>query len=275
MEHPAVVKVANSLGSDAELPDRLSLLLALLYGRLAPTESPMLGTYVQQLPDRIGSSPLLFTIDELSLLAGTKFVASVRAKLKKLLREYEFLLPAIQAAWDMTPSLGDYVWSDTVYRSRVFKGPFGGDDVEEQEALIPQMDFCNCTTTEKADLRWFLDADLNALFIANHPLKYIDFCANYTGLTRLIPRIGEVLTSYGDHSNEELLFQYGFVLEANPRDVAWLILPLAGDDPLAEHKIMLLQMWSCGPQIKVGANGVDPASFRAASALLYDFMFLC
>eukprot|EP00850_Spirogloea_muscicola_P003668 SM000015S01168 [mRNA] locus=s15:99383:103370:- [translate_table: standard] len=120
---------------------------------------------------------------------------------------------------------------------------FSGLDLEAdssspvwEEGLVPGIDFCNHSLGAKA--RWDVDDELgtasglpNSMYLVTGP-----------GVT-LAPD-QEVCISYGNKSNEELLFLYGFVIKDNPHDHVMIHYPASalGEDPACEAKAELLRV---------------------------------
>lgn len=88
-------------------------------------------------------------------------------------------------------------------------------------ALVPGLEFCNHSPRPNAT--WALEETQSA----DKPPEYVSLMS--------APSVGlrkhqEVLIDYGDKSNEELLFHYGFVVEDNPQDALMMHYELPAED---------------------------------------------
>ncbi|GAQ87222.1 hypothetical protein KFL_003390120 [Klebsormidium nitens] len=114
------------------------------------------------------------------------------------------------------PSWHDWVWSHVVVWSRLLEWPAptpdGTPDDNMQEGLLPFIDFCNHASASPV-VRVAVDDAM--VLVAAAPL----------------PPATQVCISYGDKSNEELLFLYGFALPANPHDRLLLHAPPSALEP--------------------------------------------
>lgn len=100
------------------------------------------------------------------------------------------------------------------------------------EGLVPGIDFCN--HDPKGVVQWEVDGNEgSATGLPN---------SMYLTTDATIPADKEILISYGNKGNEELLFLYGFVVEDNPDDYLMLHFPKEAldQDACAEAKIQLL-----------------------------------
>eukprot|EP00850_Spirogloea_muscicola_P021693 SM000258S09109 [mRNA] locus=s258:161257:165347:- [translate_table: standard] len=120
-----------------------------------------------------------------------------------------------------------------------------------EEGLVPGIDFCNHSLGVKA--RWDVDDELgtssripNSMYLVTGP-----------GVT-LAPD-QEVCISYGNKSNEELLFLYGFVIEDNPHDHVMIHYPASalGDDPACEAKAEFLRVQGLSLRWLLSASHLD------------------
>ncbi|KAI8339912.1 hypothetical protein BC941DRAFT_418911 [Chlamydoabsidia padenii] len=125
------------------------------------------------------------------LLEGTSLASSIRAKRTSLQREWQRLRDLV--SWDLT--LEDWIYADVLVWSRVV-----GLADEEGLAMIPFFDFANHRMDP--NLRWQLSSD-------NSGLDLVPFDTP-------ISSGEELCLSYGDKSNQELLFLHGFTLADNP-----------------------------------------------------------
>nr|GMC82801.1 ribosomal lysine N-methyltransferase set10-like [Ipomoea batatas] len=201
--------------------------------------------YFDILPTEFGNT-LWFSDDELSELKGTTLYQATdlqRQKLQYLFHEKVKKLAEKLLTLDGCPesevSFEDFLWANSIFWSRAQNIPLphsyvfpkssegkepvfdesakkdttvaskSGEDTVWVEGIVPGIDFCNHGV--RATATWEVDA---------------------TGLTTGTPfsmyllSVGEVpihsgeeiLISYGNKGNEELLYLYGFVMEDNPDD---------------------------------------------------------
>ncbi|KAI7855017.1 hypothetical protein BDC45DRAFT_507534 [Circinella umbellata] len=133
-------------------------------------------------------------------LDGTNLSRSIYAKRSVLMRELTMIKDTVE--W-MT--LDMWIWADIVFWSRVVSigssDDDGGNDSKNGDlALIPFFDFANHSL--QPNIRWCPANDGGIDFVPNSS------SASLAG--------NELLISYGDKSNQELLFLHGFTLKDNP-----------------------------------------------------------
>jgi len=244
------------LGED--VPDRVVLLVYLILHRYVRQTNEW---FTRLLPEHV---PSAVALDDAALqpVANTPLYTAVQGKTRRLEQEFMALREPVQllfgdaaVTW-FTPER--YLWADVVYRSRVMEGPFAGegeeDDGQDQhvEAIVPGIDFCNHGSAPNA--RWQVRQG-HVHLIANRAL-----CNE------------EVLISYGDKGNQELMYQYGFALEDNPHDA--LVVPLASVAPsmgVAVKLMHIAQAKGCRPLIAFGKeDGPTNESYLFASLLAMD-----
>ncbi|CAN6485001.1 unnamed protein product [Victoria cruziana] len=103
------------------------------------------------------------------------------------------------------------------------------------EGLVPGIDFCNHST--EASALWEIDATGD---VTGTPLSMylLSICG------QKVPAEKEILISYGNKGNEELLYLYGFVIENNPDDYLMVHFPMEAfqQASCADSKGHLLEM---------------------------------
>ncbi|KAF9356358.1 hypothetical protein BGX34_009957 [Mortierella sp. NVP85] len=219
------------------------------------TPSPF-APYVAMLPDVC--TPV--TLDPgltRGYLAGTLLLDSVCAKRAKLESEYEFLSGnmGVFEPWPVRPSLDDFVWADATFWSRVLS--FGtqweqtpdGQSPESKPVddmhMVPYLDFAN--HAGKANIRWQVDEDGLRVWAKESLLDSIQ----EDDQDPPKDQGREVYLSYGNKSNTELLFLYGFTLHDNPTKVLTLAVPMDEDDPYYMPKAHTLMRLNIPPRISL------------------------
>jgi hypothetical protein len=176
---------------------------------------------------------------------------------------------ALGAGAEAPPTFDDFLWAYSIFWSRALAFPCPAaaaaapgaaaaapSGVSMQEGIVPGLDFCNHAPQSAA--RW-------TVFGGDRPAHTHARAAPPADVRLVCPcgaplRAGqEVTISYGDKSNEELLFLYGFVEADNPHDALMLACPLP---PPAE--------WDAPLRARVAAlraRGLAPQMFLPAAAL--------
>ncbi|QDZ20267.1 hypothetical protein HOP50_04g27840 [Chloropicon primus] len=173
--------------------------------------------YINVLPKRPGSSSLLSEAD-LRYIRGTNLFKAVQSLQAELPREFSNrILPVMNSILEADPSTergsvsyDDYVKYFTTFWSRTLALPVpipsedgrGGMEFMELDSIVPGLDFAN-HSGGAANARWQLDPKSRAIQLY---------------ATRALTEGNEVFIKYGDRSNEQLMFQYGFAEEDNPND---------------------------------------------------------
>ncbi|KAI7869952.1 hypothetical protein BDF14DRAFT_1777869 [Spinellus fusiger] len=178
--------------------EKLCLRLFLLYENHHRT--PFWQAYREMLPSIESLQETHVVFSGHTLLKGTQLYASVQAKRAALEKEF-CRLQSLSGGWLKDTSLEAWLWADTVFWSRVVSLGSSRDREEHSPdvALIPFFDIANHGV--EPNVRWELTSQGMAIV-----------CMNGTGL---LPN-QELLLSYGEKSNQELLFLHGFCLENNP-----------------------------------------------------------
>ncbi|KAL4859907.1 Mannan endo-1 [Chlorella vulgaris] len=202
------------------------------------------------------STTLFFSELDMQWLKGTTLFTATRLRQKKLRSTWERLEPAAQQlallAGLEPPSLPDFLWANAVWWSRAVALPSlheAGTEAATKaaagvEAIVPGLDMCNHKAASPC--QWTLSA------WASHAPAVSLVCPRWG-----VPAPGqEVTIDYGDKSNEQLLFLYGFAELDNPAEVLTLIFPLPPpgewDETLAA-RVELLQRRGLRPQLHLSA----------------------
>lgn len=187
-----------------EISERLSIMIFILYLRFNPNVAKEWVHYILSLPQEC-DTPI--TWDSEINLKRCGLYSAVKSKMSRLRNEFNKLEPNLKFLGNMT--LNDYIWADFIFWSRVISlksanGHINGDDL----CLIPLLDFCNHSLSPNAS--WELDSESKTISLVS---------------SREIQADEEVTISYGQKSNCELLFIYGFAIEENPLNSFSIIPP--------------------------------------------------
>eukprot|EP00873_Tetraselmis_striata_P037760 jgi/Tetstr1/458024/TSEL_044533.t1 len=209
------------------------VMLHLVLERLRGSASP-LAPYIAALPTHF-DTPLFYTSRDLRELRGTPLHGAAQAKQRQIAALWARLQPALvemcaaEGIAGAQPTIDDLMWAYSVYWSRALslpvltgeQGPEGEPVVEMRVALMKPGDG---------------PGDITLWVTASKP-----------------PPAGtEIAISYGDKSNEELLFAYGFTEEGNPHDRLMVHCPVPPQDTWDEtmrSRMLLLMSRSLSPQL--------------------------
>lgn len=214
--------------------ERYCILLFLICEKNAATPSSW-RYYIDILPslDTLKSTHAFFYKDEeMQLLEGTSLHKSIMERRSTIAKQLKQLTTLVPSASNV--SLDDWQWADMVFWTRVVsiksqKQPKDEDPskISPDYAMVPLLDFANHSLTP--NLRWELDDEGNFQLLAH----------NEGGSA------GEQLHfSYGDKSNQELLFLHGFCIPNNPNPAKFTmsVIPLMMmDEETIEPKMRWLQ----------------------------------
>jgi len=214
-------------------------------------------------------------------MGKTQLYTAVQAKRRKLRKEFDIIADYLVTLGENSPffsnenedrfNFDNFIWADTMFRSRVFGIPSKNSPSEKVDGMIPFLDSLN-HDPDRPSVNWRIGENTNQnqnqeenlenqVEIEEDP-KFVYLIANYD------LKDGEITVNYGDKGNEELLFQYGFSLKDNPNDSAMFLPPIFPDsDPLFEGKIGLLNSLGLGPRIIINYEGVNAKSLEIASKL--------
>lgn len=264
-QHPLLGPDFQRLLQEGALDDRAAVMLLLLIERKREERSP-LAPWLNLLPRDFGT-PLHFEEEELNELRGTTLHAATRVKQEQLPKVWARLQPIAhdllrKAGETADATYSDFVWAFSIFWSRAQNLPTSGVLADEvTEALVPGLDFCNHAAGPTC--RWELQGDQVVLVAPR----------------RWQPAPGtELAITYGDKSNEELLFHYGFVEDANPHDVLMVACPLPPMEEWGEEmhaRAALLAAQDLTPQLflprpQPSHRDLPPEAFATLAALVMD-----
>ncbi|ORZ22418.1 hypothetical protein BCR42DRAFT_406145 [Absidia repens] len=200
------------------------------------------------------------------LLEGTSMASSIRAKHASLRREWQELQTLVP--WNLT--LEDWMYSDVIFWSRVVDlttttdGDNQGDD-ECTLAMIPFFDFANHRM--EPNLRWQLTNKEDGGGLDLVPFDVPITCGQ------------ELCLSYGDKSNQELLFLHGFTLDQNPTagQVTFSLTPFLnpGMDQESELKWQWLQQQDSPPFKPILSMSLQPTTDDTFGHTGWSFESIC
>lgn len=172
---------------------RLALRLFLVYHREKGTS--FWKPYLDCVPDlsQMKKHHLFFRTDLDPCYEGTSVALAVNSKREQLEREHARISTC--APW---LTLEQWTWAECVFNTRVVDLDENQDD--ERYALVPFFDFANHSSDPTIRWRWGQDS--------------LDF-VTFDDQTESIAPGAQVCISYGQKSNQELLYMYGFCLPDN------------------------------------------------------------
>lgn len=182
---------------------RTVIMAALVVERLRGRTSAF-AAYLSALPESF-TTPLYLSPAELGNLQGTPLHEATASMRERLRAQWTKLRPFVSkaltaaGAGEEVATFDDFLWAFNVFWSRGHQLPTGED------ALIPGLDFANHALDPNA---WWQYA----------PGKKGE-SGSILILAPTVPDVGaEITVSYGDKSDEELLFMHGFALGRNPHN---------------------------------------------------------
>lgn len=169
-----------------DAPARIFLVVYFTYLRLHVKDD-----YSQSLPAAI-ECPLIWDPEsvEYMSLEGTGLDTAIQAKKSALKKEYQIYIEAMNI---LGAGFEDFIWAEHMVMSRSME--------HDGLFIAPIIDFCNHSLQPNA---WW---SVNEAGIDLNPIEGVN-----------IPSGGEILISYGDKPNQELLFLHGFCLPLNTFD---------------------------------------------------------
>ncbi|ACO60669.1 predicted protein [Micromonas commoda] len=266
---------------DDVIDERMAVMLLLILERRRGARSPA-APYVEAIPARF-RTPLHYSDDETRGLLGTNLHAATsqqRKTLELVLRERVrpagARLFAAMRAWERErrgwfgrtfvggfTSAGkitedEFRWAYSAYWSRALSLPIGADpSAPTVEAIVPGIDFAN-HSCGAPNARWEVRGVRGGAPDPNDPSgsgPRVELLGEFGSL----PAPGEeVVISYGDKTNEELLFVHGFADRDNPHDALvlqppWAVVlpavpPARGLAGLDETTVDTLTLWGLSPK---------------------------
>ena len=231
--HPTLFHTYDALLRDGTLDERLAVMVFLMIERRRGEES-VWKDYIDALPRRY-DTPLYFQNDELDReLKGTNVYGAAKAHAQSLKKVFELkvtpamgaLIQADNAAGgnlhaQAPPAFEEFKWAYATFWSRVLAIPVG-DGTRELESIVPGIDMVNHVIDAKyANARWE--------YVADASRSDGGYVALISPRNRKLEDGEELFMNYGDKSNEELLFTYGFADDDNENDVLALQPPWANE----------------------------------------------
>lgn len=245
-QHPILGPTFREMLENDDIDERMAVMLLLIVERRRGDKSPI-KPYLDALPSSF-RTPLFYDPEEMDGLRGTNLhgaVAAQREQLANVLRDH--VRPAaarLFAALRDTPSpdavasgrsprrdrfgfgvvgervdarpvsAEEFLWAYACFWSRALSLPLGDDPMRPGvEAIVPGIDFANHSSS-RPNARW-----ATTRVDGETVVELLCEPGN-------VPAPGrEVLISYGDKSNEELLFVHGFAERDNPHDALVLRSP--------------------------------------------------
>jgi hypothetical protein len=212
------------------LNERQVVVMFLLTER-AKGSSSSWAPYIQSLPSS-HDIPLFLSDRAASELKGTSLEHAAATQRQEVDDEWRVMAPLAADALNqggagaLRLSQQDFQWARATYWSRALAL---GQGENGPEGLVPGLDFANHAPLGRSKARWQVDEQANSVKLLGVPSK----------------RNSEITISYGDKSNEELMFMYGFAIRDNPDDKLMVPPPLPADtsqwDASASKRMNLVQ----------------------------------
>lgn len=219
-EQAAILRELAALGL---VDERTLVMLHLMVERLKGRDSPLC-PWIRLLPGSF-STTLYFSQEELQWLRGTTLHRASQLRDKALQQQWRRLAPACQqlalrAGVEAQPSYQDFLWAYSIFWSRAISIPCRTPTgLTSEEGVLPGLDFAN--HDPRSAVRWTVWGTKDRP--GNKPPSHLQLVCP----RNRAPRPGdEMCISYGDKSNEELLFNYGFAVQDNPDDVLHVPCPI-------------------------------------------------
>lgn len=253
---------------------------------LARGEDSELYPWVQLLPSTL-NMPLFWSEQELDMIRGTALHRATVLRKNSLHSAWTRLEPVSQQLVlasegtatsrqriiqnkdednNLKVSLEDFFWAAAVYWSRAIQIP---NQPNEQygQGIVPGLDFCNHDRNSLC--RWKISQVKkgstsvrgSTLEVGPQAIPVPRTAEGDPAAASLqlvcpknskVSKQDEITINYGNKSNEQLLFLYGFVLEDNPDDNLMVACPLPPHeewDKLMQARIALLQQRGLKPQL--------------------------
>mmetsp|Transcript_20061 Transcript_20061/g.46319 ORF Transcript_20061/g.46319 Transcript_20061/m.46319 type:complete len:480 (-) Transcript_20061:337-1776(-) len=215
---------------DDGMGEYIALALLLVYERARGDDS-FWAPYINILPtaEEVGQS-FTWNDDELALLQGSEVVSTTRSFQAKLQAEYATVQQRTALASAAGRELAEaltweaFLWAMSMLFSR-------GIDLKKQQALalVPYADLLNHSPYSTS---YFME---NGIPFSSEKEVVLYADRNYA-------RNDQVLISYGQKSNAELLLLYGFVVDRNLFDQVELAVSISDEDPRFDEKEAFLSM---------------------------------
>ncbi|KAJ2959399.1 hypothetical protein NQZ79_g5142 [Umbelopsis isabellina] len=212
-KYPAIYQEFDEI-SLGVAKERFILLAFLIYGYTNPSEFPY-RAYLDVLPTATDFEKwhaLYFDDEYLKIMDGSSLGTSIEARRQVLKKEVQTFRQHVRSfPEDITLEL--WKWADSIFWTRVISIksqdsiPSVSSHLQSDYALVPMIDFANHSL--KPNVRWEIDEDGNFQLIAKDDME--------------IKAGDELFLSYGDKSNQELLFSHGFCIPDNPTPAKFTI----------------------------------------------------
>ena len=231
--HPTLGSTFESLLRRGVVDERLAVMCFFMIERRRGEESAW-KEYIDSLP-RAYDAPLSFSDEELEReLSGTTVYAPVKAQkahVKKMfeecvrpaMRELTQADNAAGSSLHMLPDVSEkeFAWAFQTFWSRALAIPVGAGGSVTVDSVVPGVDMVNHAPRARANARWEHVED------SSRP------DGGYVALVSAPPNRTmkdgeEIFINYGDKSNEELLFTYGFALKDNAVEERMVFFPALG-----------------------------------------------
>lgn len=256
------------------IDERVAVILHLVVEKLRQRESP-LRPWIALLPSKF-NTPLFWNDNDLEWLKGTTLYKATQIKKGMLQDTWRRIEPVarqltvtegLDAGSDSPtrPTYSDFLWAYSIFWSRAISIPISSTIV--LEGIVPGLDFANHSDTSKC--RWTMSqfsadggrggrgANMNNASASPPFIQLV--CPR--GST--MPPGKEITINYGNKSNEELLYLYGFAQEENKHDVLMVACPLPPPsdwDETLHARVQLLRARGLSPQVFLPADHLYEAS---------------
>ncbi|MET0401640.1 MAG: SET domain-containing histone-lysine N-methyltransferase [Cystobacter sp.] len=238
-------------------PDNLDLYLASFLLQEREREDSFWKPYIDSLPESYPHLPLFFDEAEHAQLKGSLVLSLVTFQAQSLQKDYQRLCERIPGYDRFSPR--DFVWARLSVSSRQFNVKKGG---LLGETLVPLADMLQ--HRRQSDVLWETSEDG----------KFFVVTANVA-----VAAGDEIHVNYGNKSNDVMLLHFGFLLEDNEHDEAFVGLEILQGDPLIREKQALLSFApdTTARPFKLSRQYVHPYTrmafsfLRVAAALPSDF----
>ncbi|KAG2184791.1 hypothetical protein INT43_000704 [Umbelopsis isabellina] len=210
---PAIYQELDEVSLGA-VKERFILLAFLIYGHSNPSEFPY-QAYLDVLPTATDFEKwhaLYFDDEHLKIMDGSSLAASIEARHQVLKKEVHNFRHHVRS-FPEDVSLELWKWADTIFWTRVIsiKSQHSASkipsDSQSDYALVPMIDFANHSL--KPNVRWEINEDGDFQLFPKDDIQ--------------IKAGDELFLSYGDKSNQELLFSHGFCIPDNPTSAKFTI----------------------------------------------------
>lgn len=204
--YPAINKEIDeiTLGTAKE---RFTILAFLIYGSTNPSAFPY-QAYLGILPtatDLEKWHALYFDDEYLQMMDGSSLGASIEARHQNLKKEVRIFRQHVRS-FPEDVSLELWKWADTIFWTRVISiksqdsASKVSGNLQSDYALVPMIDFANHSL--RPNVRWEINENGDFQLFPKDDMQ--------------IKAGDELFLSYGDKSNQELLFSHGFCIPENP-----------------------------------------------------------